>query len=108
MTVNDAKRILRENNIDENLCIVLPRQIAEMALCLIRTRESRWRVVYNERGIFEIDRSFDSEDEACRFFLRTSLCDPVNRKNFKQSDLPKKHEELEAKLKPLLEKYGLN
>ncbi len=107
MTLEDVRRILRENNIDENRCVVLAPRVLDGVLTLLQTEDGRWRVVFAERGTFSIDQTFDEEDAALRYFLKHCLSDPVCRKDFKQSDLPSNYEEFGARKRLLLEKYGL-
>lgn len=107
MNLDDVRRILRENNINENACLILPHRAEEGALCLMRTADGGWRVVYTERGFVGPDRSFQSEEQALRFFLRACLSDPTLRKDFKPSDFPSDREVYLAKEAALLAKYGL-
>jgi hypothetical protein len=39
-----------------------------------------WVVYYAERGLRSGERSFESEDEACRFMLDRLLRDPTTRR----------------------------
>ena len=62
--------------------------------------------VIAEEGGYNIDRTFDSENDACRFFLKEALSDPICRKDFKA--FPPTPEEFNAWRKKELDKYGLN
>ncbi len=104
MTTSDLIFELRENNIDKGRCLVLPRSPVEGALCLQKMEGGRWRIIFNDRGEFTIDEAFQSEHEACRFFLRTALLDPTNRLNFTPADL----QSFEKKRQQLLLKYGFS
>ena len=73
-------------------------------MCLIKADDVRWRVVFNDRGDFTINETFQSEHEACRFFLKKALFDPVNRLNFTALDL----QTFDQKRKELLLKYGFS
>ena len=102
MTLNDLRVELRANNIRETSCLILPATPIEGTLCLLKVDGGRWRVVFIDRGDFTIDETFQSEHEACRFFLKKALFDPVTRKDFKQADLYT----WETKRRELAAKYG--
>jgi hypothetical protein len=70
MTVTQLQRALDENRIDETAYRILPTQIVEGPLCLLRSGNDSWRVVYVDRGEFMIDRYFEFENDACGFFLK--------------------------------------
>ena len=78
---------LRNNNINENICLVNPAICLEGALCLIKDDNYEWDVLLNERGSYLIKEHFTSEDDACRFFLKKALSEPTNRKDFNAKDL---------------------
>lgn len=101
MTANDLRAELRANNIEETSCLIFPTVPVEGALCLVKTSEGRYRVILNDRGDFMINETLQSEHDACRYFLKKALTNPVNRKDFKQADLFT----WKAKIKELMEKY---
>ncbi len=102
MNTDGVLRILREAGVNPNACLVKPRVPVEGALCLV-FGDGTWTVFFNERGTFTIRESFDSEDQACRFFLKKALSDPTSRTNFRQTDLVEQRRRAEADLR----KYGL-
>lgn len=107
MTISQLQEALHENNIDEKTYLILPLRIIEGPLILVTDDDNRWRIVQNDRGEFVIDRVFDSEDEASRFFLKTIFLDPTSRKNFEQSKIPSNYDKWLAEIDPLLVRYGL-
>jgi len=103
MTINEVKKILSENNIDERMCPINVRPFAEAVLHLNQQKNGSWLVIFNDRGDFIINKTFKSESDACKFFLTCVLRDPTYRKEFKQSDLLTWKE----KIAELLKKYDL-
>lgn len=95
---------LREIGVRESAIRICPPNLVEGALCLLRTEEGTWAVVLNERGEYLIDEVFESERDACRFFLRKVLLDPTYRKDFVSSELLT-HKD---RLPELMRKYGLD
>jgi len=102
MTINDLRTELRANNIKETSCLIFPTIAIEGVLCLLKTEDGRYQVIFNDRGDFMINETLQSEHEACRFVLKEALSNPVNRKDFKQSDLYT----WKAKRSELMAKYG--
>lgn len=95
---------LREIGVRESAFRICPPTFVEGALCLMRTDEGTWTVVLNERGEYLIDEVFESERDACRFFLKKVLLDPTYRKDFVSSELLT-HKD---RLPELLRRYGLD
>jgi len=95
---------LQKNNINENICLIDPVICPEGALCLKKDDSNEWDVILNERGEFLIKEHFNSENDACRFFLKKALTDPTNRKDFNTKNLIKLMDES----KQLLKKYRLD
>lgn len=110
MTVDDLRRALHDNNVREDCCLIFPRTWVMGPLCLSNRQpfaeDNRWRVFSFDQGGYNIDRTFDSENDACRFFLKEALSDPICRKDFKA--FPPTPEEFDAWRKKELDKYGLN
>lgn len=46
-------------------------------LGLKKIEDGRWQVILNEQGLRLINRTFQNESDACRFFLKSVLDDPI-------------------------------
>lgn len=103
MNIQEVKKILGENNINEAACLINPPVAIEGALCLCTGSSEEWRIFLNERGHFIIDETFSCEDLACKRFLCLILSDPTYRKDFTQKDLLN----FQSRLPTLLSKYEL-
>lgn len=51
------------------------------AYVLTQERNGKWSVYASERGARAGNRTFDTEDEACSFFLDLVLRDPTTRRH---------------------------
>jgi hypothetical protein len=104
MTIDKLIIELHANNIKETACLILPNVPVEGALCLIKADDSHWRVILNERGEYLTDKTFQSEHDACRFFLKKALFDPTYRKDFTPAAL----QAWASKRAAIAAKYGFN
>jgi hypothetical protein len=75
-------------------------------LSVARTDDDRWRVSSFEQGGYDIDRTFDTEDGAVRFFLKNALPEMTFRKDFDITKLPPP-QAYDAWQRRELERYGL-
>ena len=106
MNIDDLRAILMKEKIKQQACLINPRPLVEGALCVNKQADGSWVITLNERGEYLIHQSFQSESEACRFFLKHVLSDPTYRNDFQQSDLLY-WENWEKEKKHLLGKYDL-
>ncbi len=78
MTIDELQGVLRaEKNIKENVWAIEPESVPDGVLGLKKIEDGRWQVILNERGLRLINRTFQNESDACRFFLRSVLDDPT-------------------------------
>ena len=103
MTIDQLRKIIKENHINENAYQILPDHIAEGVLCLVK-EDDTWIIQLNERGEWIINEKYWIESDACKSFLRHVISDPVNISDFKKSDLINYSE----KVKEILHKYGVD
>ncbi len=76
MTIDELQGVLRaEKNIKENVWAIEPKSVPNGVLGLKRIEDGRWQVILNERGLRLINRTFQNEGGACRFFLKSVLDD---------------------------------
>lgn len=101
MNTNDLLNELRQNEIKEETCLVLPSRRVEGALCLTHESDGRWLVSFVERGDVT-EHYFDEEDAACRYFLKWAISEPTYFKDFSASKL----EAIRERSAKLLSKYG--
>ncbi|MFA7059873.1 MAG: hypothetical protein WC156_03540 [Pedobacter sp.] len=87
MNIDQLSKELINNNINDKACLINPRLCPEGALCLKNNDDNVWVVTLNERGEFRINETFNSEHDACRFFLFKVISDPTYRNDFNPSDL---------------------
>ncbi len=74
MTIDELQDVLRaEENIRENVWAIEPESIPDGVLGLKKIEDGRWQVILNERGLRLINRTFQNESDACRFFLKSVL-----------------------------------
>lgn len=75
-TIDELQRVLRaEKNIKENVWAIEPESVPDGVLGLKKIADGRWQVILNERGLRLINRTFQNESDACRFFLKSVLDD---------------------------------
>jgi len=78
MTIDELQRVLRaEKNIKENVWAIEPESVPDGVLGLKKIEDGRWQVILNERGLRLINRTFQNESDACRFFLKSVLDDDI-------------------------------
>jgi hypothetical protein len=104
MITNELIHELQANKIKESVCLILPPNPVEGALCLLKTSDSNWRIILNERGEYLINRNFQSEDDACRFFLKKALLEPTYREDFTPALL----QIWPSKKRELIERYAFD
>jgi len=76
MTIDELQGLLRaEKNIKENVWAIEPESVPDGVLGLKKIEDGRWQVILNERGLRLINRTFQNERDACRFFLKSVLDD---------------------------------
>ena len=76
MTIDELQRVLRaEKNIKENVWAIEPESVPDGVLGLKKIEDGRWQVILNEGGLRLINRTFQNESDACRFFLKSVLDD---------------------------------
>ena len=74
MNINDLKKNLKKANI-KNSAYTLHGGLPHDKHVLNLSANGLWEVYYSERGGKFEERVFESEDEACRFFLNRILSD---------------------------------
>ena len=76
MTIDELRGVLRaEKNIKENVWAIEPESVPDGVVGLKKTEDGRWHVILNEGGLRLINRTFQNESDACRFFLHSVLDD---------------------------------
>ncbi len=74
--IDELQDVLRaEKNIKENVWAIEPESVPDGVLGLKKIEDGRWQVILNERGLRLINRTFQNESDACRFFLKSVLDD---------------------------------
>ncbi len=75
-TIDELQGVLRaEKKIKENVWAIEPETVPDGVLGLKKIEDGRWQVILNERGMRLINRTFQNESDACRFFLKSVLDD---------------------------------
>lgn len=88
MNIEELKRIIQKSGIDPKVFRMNENVEYESVLYLNEVKEARkWEILQNERGIYIIHEVFNTEDEACRFFLKELVAHPsvfldYNGKNY--------------------------
>ena len=73
-TIDELQGVLRaEKKIKENVWAIEPETVPDGVLGLKKIEDGRWQVILNERGLRLINRTFQNESDACRFFLKSVL-----------------------------------
>lgn len=104
MRIRDIPPELAANCIRPGTWSLIPLQVADGVLCLLRDSvEDRWRVVLTERGMPVIDEHFYTEHDACRYFLKHILLDPSYHSDVTQQSL---EDFLTRKRQEIRERYG--
>jgi len=76
MTIDELQGLLRaEKNIKENVWAIEPESVPDGVVGLKKIEDGRWQVILNEGGLSLINRTFQNESDACRFFLKSVLDD---------------------------------
>ncbi len=76
MTIDELQGVLRaEKNIKENVWAIEPESVPDGVVGLKKIEDGRWQVILNEGGLSLINRTFQNESDACRFFLKSVLDD---------------------------------
>ncbi|MBF0776804.1 hypothetical protein BVE84_09380 [Streptococcus azizii] len=70
MTVTELKQTLLEWEIPENLYSIMVGGLPNERLCLMKNSEEIWEIYYSERGRKSGLKLFESEEEACEYFLK--------------------------------------
>lgn len=70
MTIMELKRILLEWEVPENLYSIMVGGLPNERLCLVKNCDKKWEIYYSERGRKSGLKLFESEEEACEYFLR--------------------------------------
>ena len=70
MTIMELKRILLEWEVQENLYSIMVGGLPNERLCLVKNSDKKWEIYYSERGRKSGLKLFESEEEACEYFLR--------------------------------------
>ena len=68
MTIIELERVLLELGISEDLYSVMTGGLPNEKLCIVK--EDKWQVYYSERGKKSGLKIFETETEACEYFLR--------------------------------------
>jgi hypothetical protein len=88
MDIVTVKNFIGTHGINNKLCLINESYYYEGALYLSKNTETkRWEVKQSERGCFLIKEEFETENDACVFFLKKIVSDPTyflefNGKNF--------------------------
>jgi hypothetical protein len=72
MTVKDVKKILADNNVSTTAYCVHPDtlNLTDCTYYLQREKGGKWTVFFEERNIKYDQTYHDTEDEACRQFIK--------------------------------------
>jgi hypothetical protein len=74
--IDELQDVLRaEKNIKENVWAIETESVPDGVLGLKKIEDGRWQVILNEGGLRLINRTFQNESDACRFFLKSVLND---------------------------------
>ncbi len=79
MNREELKRQLEANGVDPE-AYYFGSGFPNEKYVLAQELSGKWSVYFSERGERAGDRSFDSENEACSFFLERILRDPTTRR----------------------------
>ncbi len=75
-TIDELQGVLRKKKkIKENVWAIEPETVPDGVLGLKKIEDGRWQVILNEGGLRLINRTFQNESDACRFFLKSVLDD---------------------------------
>ena len=61
---------LKEIGVPEDYYSVLVGGLPNEKLCIVKTQSEKWEVYYSERGARSGIKLFDSEADACEYFLK--------------------------------------
>jgi capsule polysaccharide modification protein KpsS len=88
MNINDVREFMRTHKIDEKLCFINDNSYHEGVVYLRwNTEKMVWEVTLNERGTYIINEEFETESEACRFFLKEIVASPTSFLEFNGDNL---------------------
>ncbi len=109
MTIDELQGVLRaEKNIKENVWAIEPKSVPEGVVGLKKIEDGRWQVILNEGGLSLINRTFQNESDACRFFLKSVLDDSIfwTRVPIGKEDVENPYERYLTRHIELLARYG--
>lgn len=69
MNINELKLELDKHNVPRFEYSILPTSLPDERLCLVQLDNEKWQVFFSERGNKFDLVEFNSEDEACKYFL---------------------------------------
>lgn len=69
MMLDELRRWLEVRDIPEGRRYCLSGGLPNEAMCVDREKDGRWSVYFSERGGRTGLRIFDTEDEACEYFI---------------------------------------
>jgi hypothetical protein len=81
MKINDVKKFMRKHKISKKFCAINNFTDREGIVCLQYNNlklEKNWEVRIRGYSDYLLDEEFETEDEACRFFLKQLLAEPVH------------------------------
>ncbi|MGN0355035.1 MAG: hypothetical protein ACI4EI_08155 [Muricoprocola sp.] len=67
MTIEDLSSTLNKMNIPKDLYSIMTGGLPNEKLCIVK--EDKWQVYYSERGHKSGLKIFETEEEACEYFL---------------------------------------
>lgn len=67
MTVMELHDVLEQMGVSSNLYSIMTGGLPNEKLCIVK--ESKWQVYYSERGKKSGLKTFETETEACEFFI---------------------------------------
>lgn len=68
MTISELKNRLDEMGVSQDLYSIMVGGLPNERLCIVK--EEMWQIYYSERGRRVGEKSFETEEEACEYFLR--------------------------------------
>ncbi len=109
MTIDELQGLLRaEKNIKENVWAIESESVPDGVVGLKKIQDGRWQVILNEGGLSLINRTFQNESDACRFFLKSVLDDSIfwTRVPIGKEDVENPYERYLTRHIELLARYG--
>jgi hypothetical protein len=85
MNINDVKECIRVYKLNGNYCSIGSSYFHDGNISLrYNAKKLVWEVKLNERGMYLLNEKFETEDAACRFFIKHLLSHPTYFLEFNQ------------------------